>query len=111
MSPPVITSAAARTSQLAVKKALSVAGRQLSTTRAVGESGRGLVRATLSGDGRIVDLHVDSAIGKEGPKAISELVAAAVNRAHDQLREETRKQMINSLPPNVDPAMVLRALP
>lgn len=65
----------------------------------------------LAGDGRIVDLHVNPAIGKEGPKAIEELVAAAVNRAHDRLREETRKQVLESLPPNVDPAMVLRALP
>ncbi|PXF43173.1 Nucleoid-associated protein [Gracilariopsis chorda] len=93
------------------KKALSTAGRALSSTRVEAEAGQGLVRATLAGDGRIVKLHVDSAIGKEGPKAIEELVAAAVNRAHDRLREETRKQVLQSLPPNVDPAMVLRALP
>lgn len=93
------------------KKALSTAGRTLSSTRVQAEAGQGLVRATLAGDGRIVKLHVDSAIGKEGPKAIEELVAAAVNRAHDRLREETRKQVLQSLPPNVDPAMVLRALP
>lgn len=70
-----------------------------------------MVRATLAGDGRIVKLHVSQGIGKEGPKAIEQLVAAAVNRAHDRLREETRKQMLSRLPPNVDPAMVLRALP
>lgn len=94
-----------------VRAALSSAGRALSSTRVQGEAGQGLVRAVLAGDGRIVDLHVNPAIGKEGPKAIEELVAAAVNRAHDRLREETRKQVLESLPPNVDPAMVLRALP
>lgn len=94
-----------------IKQALSTAGRTLSCTQVDGEAGRGLVRATLAGDGRILNLHVNPAIGKEGPKAIEELVAAAVNRAHDRLREETRKQVMASLPPNVDPAMVLRALP
>lgn len=106
MSAPLVS-----TSRNIIKKALSMAGRALSSTRVVGESGQGLVRATLAGDGRIVDLHVSSAIGKEGPKAIESLVAAAVNRAHDRLREETRKTIIGSLPPNVDAAMVLRGLP
>lgn len=94
-----------------MKAALSTAGRAISSTRVSGEAGKGLVRATLAGDGRIVDLHVSKSIGKEGPKAIEELVAAAVNRAHDRLREETRKHLLNTLPPNVDAAMVLRALP
>eukprot|EP00177_Eucheuma_denticulatum_P000903 GFKZ01001641.1.p4 GENE.GFKZ01001641.1~~GFKZ01001641.1.p4 ORF type:complete len:107 (+),score=16.26 GFKZ01001641.1:664-984(+) len=98
----------ARTS---LRAALSSASHALSTTRVSGEAGKGLVRATLSGDGRIIDLHVANSIGKEGPKAIEELVAAAVNRAHDRLKEETRKRVLDSLPPNVDPAMVLRALP
>lgn len=108
MAPFVLASPLARHG---VRAALSSAGRTLSSTRVQGESGHGLVRAVLAGDGRIVDLHVNPAIGKEGPKAIEELVAAAVNRAHDRLREETRKQVLESLPPNVDPAMVLRALP
>lgn len=94
-----------------VKAALSTAGRAISSTRATGEAGKGLVRATLAGDGRIVNLHVSPSIGKEGPKAIEKLVAAAVNRAHDRLKEVTRKQLQSSLPPNVDAAMVLRALP
>lgn len=108
MSASLISSTISRTG---LRAALSSAGRALSSTRVQGESGHGLVRAVLAGDGRIVDLHVNPAIGKEGPKAIEELVAAAVNRAHDRLREETRKQVLESLPPNVDPAMVLRALP
>lgn len=99
------------TSRYVFKKALSTAGRALSSTRVEAEAGQGLVRATLAGDGRIVKLHVSPAIGKEGPKAIEELVAKAVNRAHDRLREETRSQIIQNLPPNVDAAMMLRALP
>jgi DNA-binding protein YbaB len=72
----------------------------------VGEAGSGMVRATLGGDGRIVSLEVSPHIGKEGGQAIAELVSAAVNRAHDRLREETRKTIVDSLPPNVE----LRAL-
>lgn len=97
--------------QSVVRQALSSASRALSSKHVVGESGQGLVKATLSGDGRLVNLNVSPSIGKEGPKAIEELVSAAVNRAHDRLQEETRKQVVASLPPNVDPAMVLRALP
>lgn len=96
--------------QNAVRQALSAASRALSSTQVIGESGRGLVRATLSGDGRLVDLNVSPSIGREGPRAIEELVSAAVNRAHDQLKEETKKQIMSSLPPNVDPNAILRAL-
>lgn len=100
-----------RIARPAVRQALSHASRKLSSTHVTGESGAGLVQATLAGDGRIVRLHVNPAIGKEGPKAIEDLVAAAVNRAHDRLKEETRKQVMANLPPDVDPTMVLRALP
>lgn len=95
----------------AVRLALSHVGKAMSSTRVVGESGQGLVRATLSGDGRLVKLRLSPAIGKEGPRAIEELVAAAVNRAHDRLREETRRHVLDNLPSNVDPTVLLRALP
>jgi DNA-binding protein YbaB len=75
----------------------------------VGEAGSGMVRATLGGDGRIISLEVSPHIGKEGGQAIAELVSAAVNRAHDRLREETKKTILDSLPPNVEPSMLLRA--
>lgn len=97
--------------QTAVRAGLARAGRTLSSTHVVGEAGQGLVRATLAGDGRIVKLHVAKGIGKEGPRAIETLVVSAVNRAHDRLREETRRQVMSDLPPNVDPSMVLRSLP
>lgn len=106
-----MSGALSRPTQTAIRQALSAANRALSSKQVVGEAGKGLVRATLAGDGRIIDLNVSPSIGKEGPKAIENLVAAAVNRAHDRLREETRKQVLATLPPNVDPAMVLRALP
>lgn len=94
----------------AVRNALSMASRKLSSTQVTGEAGQGLVRATLSADGRIVNLNVSPSIGKEGPRAIEELVAAAVNRAHDRLKEETRKHILSSLPPNIDPNLVIRSL-
>lgn len=109
MASKALSTALAR--QTVVRQALSTASRALSSMHVTGESGKGLVTATLSGDGRLVNLNVSPSIGKEGPKAIEDLVAAAVNRAHDQLREETRKKIMESLPPNVDPTMVLRALP
>lgn len=80
----------------AIRQALFSASRALSSTHVFGEAGNGLVRATLGGDGRIVNLNVSPAIGKEGPRAIEELVAAAVNKAHDRLREETRKTVLKS---------------
>lgn len=97
--------------QHAVRHALSSASRALSSTQVIGEAGKGLVRATLAADGRLVNLNVSPSIGKEGPKAIEELVAAAVNRAHDRLKEETRKHVLSTLPAGVDPTMVMRVLP
>jgi DNA-binding protein YbaB len=93
-----------------VAQALATVGRALSSRRVVGEAGSGMVVATLGGDGRIVSLQVNPAIGKEGGVAIAELVSAAVNRAHDALREQTRVELAKALPPNVEPAMILRGL-
>lgn len=100
-----------RAVQPAMRRALSAASRKLSSQHVMGESGAGMVQATLSGDGRLVKLHVNPMLGKEGPKAIEDLVAAAVNRAHDRLRETTRHEVLKQLPPGVDPSMVLRAMP
>lgn len=100
-----------RLAKPAVRQALSRASRQLSSTQVTGSSGAGMVQATLSGDGRLVKLHVNPVIGKEGPRAIEDLVAAAVNRAHDRLREQTRAAVLSQLPKDVDPAMILRAMP
>lgn len=69
-----------------------------------------MVRATLGGDGRIVDLQVNPCIGKEGSRAIADLVRAAVNRAHDRLREETREIVQGQLPPNVEPSIFVRSV-
>lgn len=76
-------SGSARRAAKPLSRAISVA----SKTQVTGQSGMGLVHATLSGDGRLVKLHVSPAIGKEGPKAIESHVSAAVNRAHDRLKE------------------------
>lgn len=97
--------------QSGVRQALFAATRALSSTQVVGESGKGLVRATLSSDGRMVNLDLSPSIGKEGPKAIGSLVMDAVNRAHDLLREETRREVLASLPSSVDSAAVIRSLP
>ncbi len=94
-----------------MRRALSAASHKLSSTQVTGQSGMGLVQATLAGDGRLLKLHVSPAIGKEGPQAIEELVAAAVNSAHDRLRENTRAEVLKMLPKGVDEQMVLRTLP
>lgn len=96
-----------------VKTALAHAGRTLSSRRVVGESGSGLVRATLGGDGRVISLDVSPAIGKEltNGQGIADHIAVAINRAHEQLREATRQAVQRELPPNVELSMIMRAMP
>lgn len=80
-------SGVARNAARPLRRAMSVA----SDMQVTGQAGMGTVQATLSGDGRLVKLQVSPAIGKEGPKAIESYVCAAVNSAHDRLRELTSK--------------------
>jgi DNA-binding YbaB/EbfC family protein len=60
--------------------------RDLETVEAKGYAGGGVVAATVSGQGHLVDLRIDSSvIEPDDPASLSALVIAAVNSALDEL--------------------------
>ncbi len=59
-----------------------------------GHGGGGLVTATVSGEGRLVDLQIDSSvIDPDDPQTLAELVIAAVDDAQRELAEQRVARM------------------
>jgi nucleoid-associated protein EbfC len=66
----------------------------LMTLRATGFGGGGLVTATVSGEGRLVELQIDrSVIDPDDPQTLAELVIAAVDSASEAMAELHKERM------------------
>lgn len=80
---------------------------------AQGESGGGMVKATVNGKKQLVSLDIDTAILKADDKIlIQDLVVAAVNKASDEaeiLAKEEMRKATDGLIPNI-PGMDLGSL-
>lgn len=80
---------------------------------ASGESGGGMVKATVNGKKQLVALDIDAAILKADDKVlIQDLVVAAVNKASDEaevLAKEEMRKATDGLIPNI-PGMDLGSL-
>lgn len=88
-----------------VQEKLKAAQESLSTIKAHGESGAGMVKATVNGKKQLVGLDIDSTILKPEDKTlIQDLVIAAVNKASEeveQLAKEHLKKSTEGLIPNI----------
>ena len=81
--------------------------------QATGESGAGMVKATVNGKKQLISIDIDSALLKPEDKSVlQDLVVAAVNKATDEAdvmaKEEIRKST-DGLLPNI-PGMDLSGL-
>jgi DNA-binding YbaB/EbfC family protein len=78
-----------------------------------GESGGGMVKATVNGKKQLISLDIDAAILKSDDKQIvQDLVVAAVNKASEEaevLAKEEMKKSTEGLLPNI-PGMDLSSL-
>ncbi len=85
----------------------------LSTIQVNGESGGGMVKATVNGKKQLIALEIDPAILKAEDKTmVQDLVIAAVNKASDQAEVQARdylKKYTEGLIPNI-PGMDLSTL-
>jgi DNA-binding YbaB/EbfC family protein len=71
--------------------------------RALGESGAGMVKATVNGKKQLVSLDIDPSLLKDDDKVIvQDLIVAAVNKASEEAeilaKEEMRKSTEGLLP-------------
>jgi len=80
---------------------------------ATGESGGGMVKATVNGKKQLISLDIDAAILKADDKIlVQDLVVAAVNKAAEEaevLAKEELKKATEGLLPNI-PGMDLSSL-
>ena len=96
-----------------VQTRLKEAQDNLILLRVSGESGGGMVKATVNGKRQLISLDIDEAILKAEDKTIvQDLVIAAVNKASDEADIQAREQLRKStegLIPNI-PGMDLSNL-
>jgi nucleoid-associated protein EbfC len=96
-----------------VQARLKEAQNNLARLSAVGESGGGMVKATVNGKKQLISLDIDATILKADDKIlIQDLIVAAVNIASDKaeiLAKEELKKSTEGLLPNI-PGLDLSSL-
>src|SRR6267154_2127029 len=96
-----------------VQARLKEAQDNLALLKINGESGGGMVKATVNGKRQLITLDIDAAILKAEDKTlIQDLVIAAVNKANEEAEVQAREQLKKStegLLPNI-PGMDLSSL-
>jgi nucleoid-associated protein EbfC len=88
-----------------VQTRLKEAQDNLGKLRAYGESGAGMVKATVNGKKQLLQIDIDSSLIKPEDKTIlQDLVVAAVNKAQeeaDSLAKEEMRKSTDGLIPNI----------
>jgi DNA-binding YbaB/EbfC family protein len=96
-----------------VQARLKEAQDNLVTLRAYGESGAGLVKATVNGKRQLVALDLDPSLLKADDKIVlQDLIIAAVNKASDEaevMAKEALRKSTEGLLPNI-PGMDLSSM-
>jgi len=96
-----------------VQARLKEAQDRLALLKVVGESGAGMVKATVNGKRQLIALDIDAAILKTEDKTVlQDLIIAAVNKASDDAEAQAKEQLKKStegLLPNI-PGMDLSSL-
>ena len=88
-----------------VQAKIKEAQENLVNVTASGESGAGMVKATVNGKKQLVSLDIDSeVINKDDKEMMQDLIVAAVNKALDEVEGKAREEMKKStegLLPNI----------
>jgi len=96
-----------------VQARMKEAQENLITIITVGESGGGMVKATMNGKRQLLNLEIDAALLKpEDQTILQDLIVAAVNKASEDaelLAKEALKKSSEGLLPNI-PGMDLSSL-
>jgi len=69
-------------------------GEKITSLHGYGEAG-GLVRATISGLGKLEKLELDEKLSGKSLETIEDLVITACNQAKDDLEKKTAQEMMN----------------
>lgn len=88
-----------------VQTRLKEAQENLAKLRAQGESGAGMVKATVNGKKQLIQIEIDPSLLKQEDQVIvQDLIVAAVNKAQDEadaLAKEEMRKSTDGLIPNI----------
>jgi DNA-binding YbaB/EbfC family protein len=88
-----------------VQEKMKQAQEELANVTATGESGAGMVKATVNGKKKIINLEIDNDLIKpEDKEVMQDLVIAAINKALEEVEvkaKETMKQSTEGFIPNI----------
>jgi DNA-binding YbaB/EbfC family protein len=88
-----------------VQTRLKEAQENLAKLRAHGESGAGMVKATVNGKKQLIQVEIDPSLLKQEDQVIvQDLIVAAVNKAQDEadlLAKEEMRKSTDGLIPNI----------
>ncbi|KAL9657435.1 hypothetical protein ABK040_016704 [Willaertia magna] len=73
---------------------LSKVGEKLSHVKGYGEAGAGLVKATMSGGGKLENIELDKSLSGKNVETIEDLVVHACNLAREDLERKTTEEMM-----------------
>lgn len=80
-----------------MKTRMAEAQEKIAELRATGEAGAGLVKATVSGNKKLISLDIDpSLITPADAQMMKDLIVAAVNHAHTQAEDLAKAEMKRS---------------
>lgn len=82
----------AKTMQLKMKQAQE----ELAKAHIVGESGAGMVKLNINGNGEALSIEIDPAVYKEEPRILQGLIVAAINDANHK-REAKKKDVMSGV--------------
>ena len=96
-----------------MKSKMAEAQEKIAEIRATGESGAGMVKATVNGAKKLISLEIDSSmINADDAQMMKDLIVAAVNHAQaqaDDLAKAEMKKSTEGVLPNI-PGLDLSAL-
>jgi len=69
---------------------------EIAKSKFEGAAANGLVKVTINGEGKLLDVKLDQAVMSEDAETVSDLVIVAVNKAHEG-KEALAKQKLASL--------------
>jgi hypothetical protein len=88
-----------------MKTRMAEAQESIANLRAHGESGAGMVKATVSGSKKLISLEIDpSLINPEEVQMLKDLIVAAVNQAQNEaetMAKEEMKKSTEGILPNI----------
>lgn len=77
-----------------IKEQMEQIQQRMAKIQVTGEAGAGMVQVTMSGDGKVTNIHIDPGlVGPDGKDMLEELIISATNEALKKTKEAMAHEM------------------